>query len=206
MASRTQQQPYILLGNLADLPNPASVPQGYIFHAVDNGAAFILHILESTGVRQWDPLQSAVGTPYVDTAPLLGATNVQNAIDILKTRSVTAVTTVGAPGADTTYLGGTLVPPTQKGINFTATKTEATVYEITATGLIVTLASADPTGQRYEFYDNTGSGAPNTTFAPNAGTITSPTGINQPTAVVNVQGYWRSVTKMSNGNWLLSGL
>lgn len=175
MAFRTQQYPYIMLGNLADLPNPASVPQGYIFHAVDTGATFILHILTSSGLRQWDPIAT--------------------------------ITTVGASGQDTTYLGGTLVPPTQKSINFTAKPTEATLYEINAAGLVATLDSADPVGQRYEFAALGTLASPNFTMTPNGGkTITGPGGVSQATQNINVQGFWRSVEKQSDGNWLLSGL
>lgn len=175
MASRTQQQPYIILGNLADLPNPASVPQGYIFHAVDTGATFILHILSSTGTRQWDPLAT--------------------------------ITTVGASGQDTTYLGGTLVPPTQKSQSFTATRTEATLYEIDAVGLTATLSSTDPIGQRYEFSALGTLANPNFTLRPDGGkTITGIGGISQPSQNIIVQGFWQSVEKQSDGNWLLSGL
>lgn len=175
MTFRTQISPTVSLGNLADLPNPATFAQGAIFHAVDTGQTFILHILTSTGARQWDAL--------------------------------TTITTIGGTGLTTTYAGGTVVPPTVKNASFTASPTEATSYEITATGEVVTLNVADAVGTRYEFSENTGNAAPNTTFTPNGGKfITGPGGVNAASQNVNVQGYFRAVTKLSNGNWLLSGL
>lgn len=168
-----------MLGNLADLPNPASVAQGYLFYAIDTGQTFILHIFASTGVRQW----------------------------VLLTASVPVISIVGGSGVDVTYLGGTLVAPATKGVNFSATSTEATAYELTAAGLTVTLRSTDAVGQRYEFYDNSGNANPNETFTPDGGKlITGPGVVAGASITLTVQGFWRAVTKMSNGNWLMSGL
>lgn len=179
MALRNQVSPNVLIGKIADLPNPASMPQGYIFYADDVAVTFILRIVSGTGVRQWDPIATTV-------APV--------------------ITTVGGPGLDTTYIGGTTVAPTPASGAFAASPT-TTVYEINGINTDVFLNHADPIGQRYEFYDNTGSASPNTTFATlGGGFISGPGGIHQVSLVVNVQGYWRSVTKMLDGNWLLSGL
>lgn len=175
MALSTQTAPYVLVGNIADLPNPASVPQGYIFYASDTGASAVLSINPATGARIWSVL--------------------------------TVVTTIGGIGLDVTYIGGTLVPPTKKIASFTATKTEATSYEIDVIGLTVTLDSGDPVGQRYEFNALGTLANPNTTFTPNGGkTITGPGGVSQASQTINVQGYWRSIEKQTDGNWLLSGL
>lgn len=180
MTLRNQGNPNVLIGKLADLPNPASMAQGYIFYADDAAVTFMLRIVSTTGVRQWDPIATTV-TPVI--------------------------TIVGGAGLDVAYQGGTVVAPTTKNISFTATPTEATAYEITAINETVTLSSTDTIGQRYEFYDNTGNASPNTTFTPNGGkVITGPGGVAVASLNVNIQGYWRSVTKMSNGNWLLSGL
>lgn len=59
MSLRSQVSPYVLVGaSIADLPNPATVAQGYIFHA-HTGEAFILEIDPATQVRSWAVFQSA---------------------------------------------------------------------------------------------------------------------------------------------------
>ncbi len=52
---RTQVDPYVLVGDLADLPNPADVAQGTLFHAEDTGDCRILVINPISQIRYWDP-------------------------------------------------------------------------------------------------------------------------------------------------------
>ncbi len=117
-------------------------------------------------------------------------------------------TSVGLATAVTSYLGGTQVTATQKGISFTASPVEATVYEITATGLVATLSSLDAVGTRYEFYDKTGNANPNFTATPNGGKVIDypPGNIGGASANITAQGFWRSVLKMSDGNWRMGGI
>lgn len=106
-----------------------------------------------------------------------------------------------------TYSGGTVVPPTTKGLSFTASYTETSTYEVTAIGLTGTLSSTDPVGTRYEVYDNTGNANPNFLFLPNGGkVITSSIAVGAASVTLTVQGFWRVVTKMSGGNWLMGGI
>lgn len=56
----TQVSPYVLVGPLADLPDPAAVSQGYLFRATDTGDCLILLIDAATGVRSWEPLFARV--------------------------------------------------------------------------------------------------------------------------------------------------
>lgn len=59
MSLRSQISPFVLVGaSIADLPNPATVAQGYIFHA-HTGEAFILEIDPATQTRSWAVFQSA---------------------------------------------------------------------------------------------------------------------------------------------------
>lgn len=53
MSLRSQVSPYVLIGNIADLPNPSSVAQCTLFHAADTGDCLILQIEPDTGVRHW---------------------------------------------------------------------------------------------------------------------------------------------------------
>ncbi len=66
MALRTQVDPYVLVGDLADLPNPADVAQGTLFHAEDTGDCRILVINPASQFRYWDPFcgtSAASGPP-----------------------------------------------------------------------------------------------------------------------------------------------
>lgn len=85
MSRVNQLSPVLIIGNMADLPAPPEV-QGYIFHAIDTGFAFVSVIDPSTGTAAWSPLEIVVATQiaYVDTPPLLYANTVQSAIDALK--------------------------------------------------------------------------------------------------------------------------
>lgn len=71
MSLRTQVQPYVLIGNLADLPNPASVPQAYLYHAADTGDCFILQIEPDTGLRHWVEFCGATGLTGIAGPALL---------------------------------------------------------------------------------------------------------------------------------------
>ena len=53
MALRTQYQPYVDFGNLADRPDPARTPEGYLYRARDTGQCFIC--VDNAGVRLWEP-------------------------------------------------------------------------------------------------------------------------------------------------------
>jgi hypothetical protein len=120
---------------------------------------------------------------------------------------VTTVRVGGIQIGATAFSGGTICTPVTKSANFTASASEATVYEITATGKTVTLSSTDRTGTRYEFYDNAGNVAPNFTLTPNGGKkITSPAGVAATSVNLTSQGFWRTIVKMVDGNWLMSGI
>lgn len=63
----TQTAPVVLTGLLADLPNPAETPQGYLFFATDTVQLFMLTIDPVTQVRSWDVTSgssSATGSIY----------------------------------------------------------------------------------------------------------------------------------------------
>ena len=67
---RTQVDPYVLVGNLADLPSPADIAQGTLFHAEDTGDCRILVINTLSGVRYWDLFcgtSGASGTAPIDS-------------------------------------------------------------------------------------------------------------------------------------------
>lgn len=71
MSLRTQVSPYTLIGHIADLPNPASVAQGMLFHADDTGECRILVINPATGVRSWDEFCGISGITGVQGPALL---------------------------------------------------------------------------------------------------------------------------------------
>lgn len=71
MSLRTQVQPYVLIGNVADLPNPASVPQCYLYHSADTGDCFILQIEPDTGLRHWTEFCGATGLTGIAGPALL---------------------------------------------------------------------------------------------------------------------------------------
>lgn len=71
MSLRTQVQPYVLIGNLADLPNPASVAQGHLYHSVDTGDCFLLQIEPDTGLRHWVEFCGATGLTGIEGPALL---------------------------------------------------------------------------------------------------------------------------------------
>lgn len=54
MALTTQVSPYVLVGDLADLPDPASVAVGHLYHAQDTGTCHVLVADLATGVRSWE--------------------------------------------------------------------------------------------------------------------------------------------------------
>lgn len=88
MSLRPQISPYILTGStLADLPNPASVPEGYVFRA-HTGEALALEINPATGARSWVQFQGTSanqGWPKYVVAPVTGPlaqyTSIQAGID-----------------------------------------------------------------------------------------------------------------------------
>jgi len=99
------------------------------------------------------------------------------------------------------------VPATPGGASFTFGAAGENCREITTIGLVGTLDSGDPVGRSYEVSALASLANPNFTFTPNGGkTISGPGGLAAATQVVNVQAFWRSVKKQSDGNWLLSGL
>lgn len=56
----TQIAPGILVGLLADLPNPSEIPLGYIFYATDSTQFFVLAIDSVTQLRTWNSVASAI--------------------------------------------------------------------------------------------------------------------------------------------------
>lgn len=82
MPLRTQPQPYSIIGNIADLPNPASVPQGYLFHAIDTGECRILVINPTTGVRSWDEFCGATGITGVQGPALIAWAGGETSVNI----------------------------------------------------------------------------------------------------------------------------
>lgn len=68
---RTQVSPYVLIGHLADLPNPASVAQGMLYHSDDTGDCFVLQIEPDTGVRHWVEFCGATGITGIEGPALL---------------------------------------------------------------------------------------------------------------------------------------
>lgn len=50
----TQVSPYVLTGLLSELPNPATISDGYLFYATDTQELFVLVINQATQVRSWD--------------------------------------------------------------------------------------------------------------------------------------------------------
>lgn len=71
MSLSTQTQPYVLIGNIADLPDPASAPQGYLYHSVDTGECLILVIDPATGIRSWQPFCGIPGITGVQGPAVL---------------------------------------------------------------------------------------------------------------------------------------
>lgn len=71
MSLRTQVSPYTLIGNLSDLPNPASVAQGHLFHAADTGDCLVLVIDPATGIRSWQEFCGVTGITGVQGPAIL---------------------------------------------------------------------------------------------------------------------------------------
>jgi hypothetical protein len=63
MTLRTQVAPYGLVGDFADLPPPARIPQAYTFTAVDTNQLFVLVIDPVTQVRSWLLVGSGTSVP-----------------------------------------------------------------------------------------------------------------------------------------------
>lgn len=104
MALRTQTSPYVLVGALADLPNPASVPQGYIFYASDTGGSYILDIDTASGVRTWDTFivaHAGVGQYTVLAGVAIGTVVRISAADTVSAADAGAIATMPAIGVIT---------------------------------------------------------------------------------------------------------
>ncbi len=83
MSLRSQTQPYVLIGNLSDLPNPSSVAQCTLYHSADTGDCFVLSIDPATGVRSWQEFCGATNMTGIEGPALLafaGGNTVSNAV------------------------------------------------------------------------------------------------------------------------------
>ncbi len=115
--------------------------------------------------------------------------------------------TLGIATSTTTFRGGTVAVAAQKAANFTATSAETTAYELTATGITVTLSSTDTVGQRYEFFGLASVTPMTFTLTPNGGkTISSSLGYAAASAVYTTRGKSVSIIKTSDGNWLVTDI
>ncbi len=63
--------PYVIVGNIADLPSPSTVAQCTLFHAVDTGDCLVLVIDSATGVRFWQEFCGATGMTGIEGPALL---------------------------------------------------------------------------------------------------------------------------------------
>lgn len=61
----TQVAPEVLIGLFSELPNPATVPQGYFYFATDTIQLFMLEINPTTQVRTWALTSSAGSLPGI---------------------------------------------------------------------------------------------------------------------------------------------
>lgn len=61
----TQPDPEVLIGLFSELPNPASVPQGYFYFATDTIQLFMLKINPTTQARAWVLTSSAGSLPGI---------------------------------------------------------------------------------------------------------------------------------------------
>jgi hypothetical protein len=73
MSFVTQPAPKVLVGLTSALPNPAGINEGFIYHATDTTASFLLVIDSVTGIHRWDPIGPAANSPirpYLGTGAL----------------------------------------------------------------------------------------------------------------------------------------
>lgn len=196
----------------------------------DAGAGFPTWIIVGNGSSAANgfPLQAngdANGFKIVDSAnPTPGSQDLATAFYVdagdastlaaAEAYTDTAATVVHTTGTETvagdktfsgneTYSGGTNVPDTAQGISFTASKSVSR-YRLTATGITMTLDSADPDGTTYEAWNATKSSTPNITFAPNGGLKINVAGLYTQTSInLNIDFIARSITKM-NGEWWIA--
>lgn len=107
---------------------------------------------------------------------------------------------LGVAGVQTTLATtGSLSGAAAKSANFTATRTEALNYEITATGKTVALLDADPVGTEYQFFNvGTGFEAAPTVIDPEGATL-----INGAATLNFDRSYGAQyVRKVAAGTWL----
>lgn len=65
MSLSTNQDPKVITGNIAELPNPSSMPAGTTFFSLDTGEEKVLLIDPATGIRSWNTASLSSGITAV---------------------------------------------------------------------------------------------------------------------------------------------
>lgn len=103
----TQTAPHIITGTLSEIPDPSTIPDGYLFYAVDVQELFVLVINQTTQLRAWEISSSSTTIP-LHRGLLVGSGSYPAGVNLLFVQTNGVGTTVTLPNVNAVIDGEVL--------------------------------------------------------------------------------------------------